>query len=249
MSLCLASNFPINIIWGPDAIQIYNSGYRIVCGQAHPRAVGESFERAQRGETSFLENQRIFINRNGYLEETFFTFSLSPILDENGEVAGLFHPVTETTGTMLTQRRTRALKDVTDNASKVESVAEATKIIVQSLVAYSLDIPFIAFFSVDSTNQSVKLVAHAGVSDTQKLQNLDLNFFKFASNGKSGLSINQIDNVENYFGKIPSGEYPELVERAFIIEIKTRGSENSNAFVVVGLSRRLPLDENYRNAW
>jgi CheY-like chemotaxis protein len=37
VSLCLASNFPINIIWGPDHLQIYNEGYRVVCEDAHPR--------------------------------------------------------------------------------------------------------------------------------------------------------------------------------------------------------------------
>ena len=43
VSLCLASNFPINIIWGTEATQIYNDGYRVVCGDAHPRAMGESY--------------------------------------------------------------------------------------------------------------------------------------------------------------------------------------------------------------
>ena len=93
VTLCLASNFPISIIWGPDHIQVYNDAYRIICGDAHPAAlgqsyrvtwvsawpvVGEPFERALNGETSYLENQRMFLTRNGYLEETFFTFSLSP---------------------------------------------------------------------------------------------------------------------------------------------------------------------------
>ncbi|MEK6555057.1 MAG: PAS domain S-box protein, partial [Bdellovibrionota bacterium] len=79
VSLCLASNFPINIIWGPEAIQIYNQGYKVLCGGVHPRAIGESyrvtwesawpaigepFERARLGETTFLENQRMFLLRN-----------------------------------------------------------------------------------------------------------------------------------------------------------------------------------------
>jgi hypothetical protein len=34
VGLCLASNFPINIIWGPEASQIYNAGYQVVCGDA-----------------------------------------------------------------------------------------------------------------------------------------------------------------------------------------------------------------------
>src|SRR4051812_18368162 len=142
VSLCLGSNFPINIIWGDGHNQIYNDGYRIVCGDVHPRAmgedyrvtwasawpaIGEPFERALAGETSYLENQRMFLERNGYPEETFFTFSLSPIRDESGKVVGLFHPVTETTATMLGERRTRALRDIADaagNALALEAACE-----------------------------------------------------------------------------------------------------------------------------
>ena len=139
VSLCLGSNFPINIVWGPQHTQIYNDGYRVVCGEGHPAilgmnytvtwasawpAIGEPFARALAGETSFLENQRMFLRRNGYLEETFFTFSLSPIHDETGGIGGLFHPVTETTPSMLGERRTRALRDLTSRLSAAKSVDE-----------------------------------------------------------------------------------------------------------------------------
>src|SRR5882724_10889998 len=87
VSLCLASNFPISLVWGANRVQIYNDGYWPICGKKHPDSmgqdfkecwfsawpvIGEAFERAQAGETSFLENQRMFLDRNGYLEETFF---------------------------------------------------------------------------------------------------------------------------------------------------------------------------------
>jgi hypothetical protein len=133
VSLCLASNFPISLAWGPNHIQIYNDGYWPICGGKHPDSmgqdftvcwespwpvIGDSFERALRGETSYLEDQRMFLDRNGYPEETFFTFSFSPIRDESGEVAGLFHPVTETTPKMVSQRRTRTLRGLAARAGK-----------------------------------------------------------------------------------------------------------------------------------
>jgi hypothetical protein len=122
VSLCLASNFPISLAWGPHHIQIYNDGYWPICGGKHPHfmgqdfsecwaapwpVIGEAFERALAGETSFLENQRMLLGRNGYFEEKCFTSSSSPIRDETGGVGGLFHPVTETTSRMLSERRTR----------------------------------------------------------------------------------------------------------------------------------------------
>src|SRR5438132_7335316 len=85
VSLCLASNFPISIAWGPRRVQIYNDGYWPICAAKHPHSmgqdfkecwfsawpvIGEAFERAQRGESSYLENQRMFLDRKGFLEET-----------------------------------------------------------------------------------------------------------------------------------------------------------------------------------
>jgi hypothetical protein len=120
VSLVLNSNFPISLAWGAKHTQIYNDGYWPICGDKHPDAmgqdfsecwasafpvIGDAFYRALSGETAFLEDQRMFLDRLGYLEETFFTFSFSPIRDETGKVAGLFHPVTETTSKMVGQRR------------------------------------------------------------------------------------------------------------------------------------------------
>ncbi|HET9622306.1 MAG TPA: hypothetical protein VFP84_13125, partial [Kofleriaceae bacterium] len=121
VSLCLSSTFPILIAWGPERVQIYNDAYRPICGELHPRALGQRFnecwasalpvvgailDRAQAGEGSYIENLRMFLDRFGYLEEAFMTFSFSPIQDESGGVGGLFHPITETTDKMLGARRT-----------------------------------------------------------------------------------------------------------------------------------------------
>src|SRR5215217_1044010 len=141
VSLCLASNFPISIAWGPDRVQIYNDGYWPICGDKHPGSmgqdyrecwktawpvIGEAFEQASMGHTRFLENQRMFLDRFGYLEETFFTFSFSPILDESGGVGGLFHPVTELTQQTLAERRLNILRTLADKTVEARSIAEAS---------------------------------------------------------------------------------------------------------------------------
>src|SRR3954464_3895843 len=148
VSLCLASNFPISLVWGPQHVQIYNDGYWPICGGKHPQSmgqdfsecwasawpvIGEAFELALTGETSYLENQRMFLDRNGYLEETFFTFSFSPIRDETGDVGGLFHPVTETTSKMIGERRTRILRDLAGRAGKAQASEDAFTLAVHSL--------------------------------------------------------------------------------------------------------------------
>jgi hypothetical protein len=140
VSLILASSFPINLIWGPGAVQIWNKAYSVICGEKHPAlfgsdyrecwasawpAIGTVFDAASAGRTAFLENQPMFLDRHGYLEETWFTFSLSPIRDEDGQIAGLFQPVAETTVGMLSERRTRTLRDLARRVGTARSTAEA----------------------------------------------------------------------------------------------------------------------------
>jgi len=89
ISICLASDLPICIIWGPELVQLYNDGYRVICGDKHPASMGQNFKECWReawpvigdahdsalaGDTAFLENQHIFLERHGYKEECFFTF-------------------------------------------------------------------------------------------------------------------------------------------------------------------------------
>src|SRR5215471_10718976 len=178
VSLCLASNFPISLAWGPRYTLIYNDGYWPLCGAKHPRsmgqdfrecwasawpAVGEAFERAAAGETSFLENQRMFLDRNGYLEETFFTFSFSPIRDESGGVGGLFHPVTETTSRMISERRARTLRDLAARTSEAQTIEEAFRVAAQALAPSELDLPFALFYLLDHEQGLARLTAQTGL--------------------------------------------------------------------------------------
>ena len=105
VNICLASNFPICIVWGPRYTQIHNEGYRAICGDKHPlsmgsaypecwadawSAIGQSFENALDGVTSFLENQRMFLLRDGYLEETFLLFRSARFVTKPGALANFF---------------------------------------------------------------------------------------------------------------------------------------------------------------
>jgi hypothetical protein len=65
------------------------------------------------------------LDRYGYLEEAFMTFSFSPVRDESGEVGGIFHPITETTALVLNARRTQSLRDLSaaiDSARTVDDI-------------------------------------------------------------------------------------------------------------------------------
>jgi len=125
-------------------------------------AIGKPFARALAGETSYLENQRMFLTRNGYLEETFFTFSTSPIRDESGGIGGLFHPVTETTPMMLAERRTRALRDLTGTLGALDDLSRVAPETIRILSGFDFDLPFVLFYSIPHVSWDIRSYMRGG---------------------------------------------------------------------------------------
>jgi PAS domain S-box-containing protein len=265
VSLCLASNFPINLIWGPENTQIYNDGYRIICGDAHPTALGQGydvtwasawpaigkpFERARGGETSFLENQRMFLTRNGYLEETFFTFSLSPIRDESGGVAGLFHPVTETTAAMLAARRMRALRDLATNLADTADFDELAAKTARTLAGVDVDLPFVLLYALTPDGRHYDLAACDGVAvgsaiSPRRIARDAHSPWPIEAAARSS-SMLEVGGVRALLQGAQCGPYEETPEKAFVIPIGTPTDGAPQAILVVGASPRLPLNDSYR---
>lgn len=124
VSLMLNSRFPMFVAWGDDLSMLYNDAYAEILGDKHPSAIGEKFEtvwpeiwsdisplveRALEGEATWLENLPLRMNRRGYAEDTWFTFSYSPTRDDAGDIVGMFCACTETTGRIKAESELRDL--------------------------------------------------------------------------------------------------------------------------------------------
>src|SRR5258706_14008481 len=264
-SLVLNSNFPIALAWGPHHVQLYNDGYWPICGVKHPAAmgqdfsecwasawpvIGEAFERALAGTTAFLEDQRMFLDRLGYLEETFFTFSFSPIRDEHGAVVGLFHPVTETTGKMVGQRRTRTLRDLTAIGLEAQSLNEALLRSAQILGEAAFDVPFALFYQLDEDRRTARLVAQTGLAPggAASPEAVDLTredagwpLARVAATG----AATTVDDVRTRFPGLVCGPYPEPIIAARVQPVAPPGHERTLGLMVIGMSTRLPMNESY----
>jgi DNA-binding NarL/FixJ family response regulator len=129
VNLILSSQHPMWIGWGPDITFLYNDAYVQVLSLAkHPQALGRPAAEVwaeiwdicgpladkvfQRGEASFVDDVRLFMSRGDFLEETYYSFSYSPIRDEAGKVAGLFCPSTEVTAKVINARRLGTLSEL-----------------------------------------------------------------------------------------------------------------------------------------
>ena len=263
VSLCLASNFPICIIWGPENIQIYNDGYIANCGDRHPEALGEDFTKvwaeampvvgeafyaAKEGKASYVQNQRMFINRYGFVEEIFVTFSFSPIRDESGGVGGVFHPLTEQTAKMLSERRTHAIRDLTGRISKEKSVESVFKSASEALSDYELDLPFTLFYILDKDVKTTHLVASTGIGNQiSGLEHIELNVTRWPFNEVINTnSIVEVNNIQELLGISAYGPYPEVPYQALVLPISLPGADHPLGMVVAGVSPRLILNDVYQ---
>ncbi|WP_455991107.1 ATP-binding protein [Methylorubrum extorquens] len=123
VSLLLGSRFPMFVAYGPELGFLYNDAYADILGGKHPAALGSRFhdvwaeiwpdiapliDKALAGEPTWSEDLPLTMNRRGHDELTWFTFSYSPVRDEQNRVAGMFCACTETTGRVQAEAALRA---------------------------------------------------------------------------------------------------------------------------------------------
>ena len=172
LGVCLASHFPIAIWWGPQLIQFYNDAYRPILGSCkHPGAfarparatwpeiwptIGPMVEQVMaKGQAVKGEDMPLTLDRNGYAEACFFTFSYSPIRDLSGAVLGMFTAAVETTERVLLQRQQAFQLDLADRLRSLSTPDDITGTAC-TLLARHLDAARVFFSGGDDAKQRAR---------------------------------------------------------------------------------------------
>ena len=162
--IMLTSRQPMWIGWGHELIKFYNDPYKTIVGGKHPWALGQPASEVwkdiwkdiepllkqvmERDEGTYVESQLLIMERNGYPEETYYTFSYTPIPGDNGGTAGMICANTDDTERIISERQ---LKTLTRLASRLKDAHTDTEVIshtVSTLSENSHDFPFVLFFSI-----------------------------------------------------------------------------------------------------
>ncbi|MDB5375236.1 MAG: domain S-box protein [Belnapia sp.] len=146
VDLMLGCRHPMFIAWGPALGMLYNEGYGAMLGARHPWAIGQPFHevwsdilpeveplirRALAGEAIWRENMHLTMERNGYPEDTWCTFSYSPLRDESGAIAGVFCTCMETTRQVLAERRqANATAALRESEARFRNMADTAPVII-----------------------------------------------------------------------------------------------------------------------
>ncbi len=259
VSILLESRFPMYIAWGPDFVQLYNDGYRPILGSTkHPAAMGRStretfaeiwhiigpmFEGVMEGRAVGLTDFLLPLDRHGFTEECYFICSYSPIRDESAGVGGVLVTVTETTNRVLGERRLRTLRDLAERAGAVKREEEAWREAARALEGNAFDVPFALLYRLEETGTHPTLVATAGwTHSSEDPASAPWPFHEVMATQSARL----VSDVRAHFGELPGGAWPESPHSAWVLPISRPGAERAYGFLVVGLSARRPLDDDYR---
>ncbi|MCY7377811.1 MAG: PAS domain-containing protein [Gemmatimonadaceae bacterium] len=132
--MVLESPFPIALWCGPSLTLIYNDGYGAVLGSKHPSALGRPghavwkeiwptievmFRRGAAARTTYAENACFEMDRaDGTLGEAWFTYAVSPIRDESGDIVAFLNPATETTSRVMVERELDRARETAERAER-----------------------------------------------------------------------------------------------------------------------------------
>ncbi|HEY9769757.1 MAG TPA: ATP-binding protein [Coleofasciculaceae cyanobacterium] len=269
VSICLNSRFPMVIWWGKELVLLYNDAWRQILGVKHPKALGRPGQEIwteiwdiigvqlngvlETAQATWSDDMLLLVDRYGYTEEAYFTYSYSPIFLQTGEVGGAFTAVTETTRRVIGERRLSTLRELASSAVEAKSVEETCRIASATLAKNPYDIPFALLYLVEQDGNQARLVGTVRVDAETSVspERVDLtqehdNYWKLAQVTRSG-NIEIVDDLITQIGSLSGGVWDEASRKAIVIPIAQASQKQQVlATLILGISPQLAFDDEYR---
>lgn len=264
--ILLSSRFSMWMAWGPELTFLCNDAYRRgTLGRKYPWALGRpsrevwsevwdyAYPRIQAvlstGKGTWDEALLLFLERSGYPEETYHTFSYNPLNDDAGVPVGMLCVVSEETDRVIAERRMTTLRDLGSDPSVVRTEQEALDFACSQLRSNEHDLPFTLTYLFGDEGATARLAASTGIAPghpaapgTLAVGAPDAVWPAAALlRGETVLR----DLAGPAFAGLPAGAWHEPPGQALVVPLGVQGSEPAG-FLVAGLNRYRPLDEGYR---
>ncbi|KZF21968.1 hypothetical protein L228DRAFT_238996 [Xylona heveae TC161] len=298
-NLIMASPHPAALYWGEDMVTLYNEAYILLAGQKHPRIMGQAYRKAW-GEiwdeiADVIESARLtgqatmkllganicdgkdddclFINRgSGELEESYFSWSIIPLVGEDGSVVGLYNPAFEKTRRKIAERRMLTLREVGERTAVAREVKDFWAQVLKGLEYNDYDTPFALLYSVEDESDSDGSSTHSSSVRSNKQcilegtlgvpekhpaakSQLDLRTstegfapaFRDAikSDGPILLEIEKGTLAQALMEGIQWRGFGDPCKAAVVCPIHPTTGDSVLGFLVIGVNPRRPYDEDY----
>jgi PAS domain S-box-containing protein len=261
----LDSRYAMWMLWGPELTFFCNDAYLPTVGIKRDWVLGARSDkvweeiwpdigpRIQRvlelGQATWDEGLLLFLERSGFSEETYHTFSYSPVYDDLNHIAGMLCVVTEVSERVIGERRLRVLRDLATRVTGVETVQEACDGFIAALAEDPLDVPFACLYVLDATRERARLASSYGAIP-ERLRPAELIVADETSPWPVSQAIarheNQVVLLPNGTESIPIPLWSDRVSRAIVLPVQGQGSSTSVAVLIAGVSPRRALDDSYR---
>jgi PAS domain S-box-containing protein len=269
-SICVSSRFDLIVWWGPDLLMLYNDSYRRTLGAKHPFAlgrpgrevypeiwdvIGPMLEHVMRtGEATWSTDLMLLLERAGYPEETYHTFSYTPIRNQLGKVVGVITPVAETTEKVISERRLLTLRDLAARSRDAINEAESWEFATLALGTNPYDISCAVLYKVDEDLANAKAVARSGLGNDHPffpgeiaLKNATPTMLQAAltraiQTGQP-VELNERDRLQL---TLPGGFWRQSPKELIVLPIAQAAQGKPLGALVVGVNPHKRLDDDYR---
>ena len=266
--LCLDSDSPVLIGWGPDLLMLYNEAYIPLLGaEKHPWALGRPASEVkprlwpaeeervhdimQTGRPYHLDDQLLIIERRGYPEEAYFSFSISALRDPDGTIVGVFTAISEPTWHVQYERRLQALRRLgAVSITADDSLASTCRAALEVIAKTRASVPFAAVFLRDLASQGPRRAAGYGFDEAAaascelvELAPTSGPVLQVLEHGGTELVSGLRERCPNVFAPGPLG--PLTPDQAFVLPVIMLGARKPLGVLVLGVNSYLRPDDSY----
>ncbi|MBV8569892.1 MAG: PAS domain S-box protein [Acidobacteriaceae bacterium] len=267
--LMLASRYSMWMGWGDDLAFFYNDAYSPTLGLKHPWALGQPAREVwseiwndigprirtvlHTGRATYDEALLLILERSGFPEETYHTFSYSPITDDVGQICGLLCVVTEETERVITERRMALLRELGSKLAVTNTQPEVIAAFEPCVAAYDKDLPFTLTYLFDLEHPALMRLSsvtgvpagHRAAPPTIDITAAHSNWPIDAMMSQSGPAV--IDDLASRFGEggLPTGAWDIPPQQAVVMPLKQRGEERAAGFIVAAVNPHRRLSKSY----
>ena len=263
----LASRFAMWMSWGPELTFLYNDAYaKMTLGKKHPWALGKPSQKVweeiwgdispriqkvmESGQATWDEGLLLFLERSGYREETYHTFSYSPLLGDDGRVAGHLCVVTEETDRVIGDRRLKTLRSLAAELSKTITEEDVVASVSRILGDNQQDLPFSLLYLVSPDGKQARLACRTGMAAghpaAPEVIELDETHLKWPLpelfGGKDSVLV---EDLALRFNSVPAGAWNKSPNRALLLPIASQTQVTPAGVLIAGLNPYRPVDVSY----
>ncbi|MDR5782046.1 response regulator [Caballeronia sp. LZ065] len=258
--IMLTSRQPIWVGWGPDLLFFYNDAYKSIIGGKHPQALGQPtsavwreiwsdigplLDTARSGvEGTFVEQKLLIMERNGFPEETYYTFSYSPIPDDRGGTGGIICANSDDTQRVLGERQLHVLRQLATSAADARTWRDACSLSVAALKGASRDMPFALLFAAEPGSETAERVGACGIGADHPAARAEA--WPLAGVLRDNQPCVVTDLPQRFDTALPMGAWHVAPDRAVLVPIAPSGETGRAGVLIVALNPYRLFDEGYR---